>query len=273
MGSVAASFALSAHAAGVVVQCNAPVARILVEDHRAVGVVLKDGTTHLARDIVSATAPQATLLGLVGAQHLDAGLTRSLSILPGKGNVAKLHLALDRVPEIAVENARFVIADSLNQVERAFNPSKYGELPDRPVLEFIMDQSGAPNSGAVISACIPFASYDLKQGWDKGRKALTNSVMARLEEHAPGIGKSVVHGELLAPPDIEAKYGVPGGHWHHVDMAADRMLMLRPLHELAGYSSTIPGLTLCGAGTHPGGGICGISGLNAAKTIIAGGAI
>ncbi len=273
MGAVAASFAASARAAGVELRCGANVARILVEDHRAVGVILADGSEVRARQVVSATSPQATLLGMVGPAHLDAGLVRSLSILPGKGNVAKLLLALDGVPDLAGMAGRFVVADSLNEVERAFNPSKYGEVPDRPVFEFVMDKSGTPDGAAVISACIPFAPYDLKQGWDKGRKALTKAVMARLEKHSPGIGKSVVHAELLAPPDLESKYGIPGGHWHHVDMSADRMLMLRPLHELAGYQSTIPGLTLCGAGSHPGGGISGISGLNAAQSVIAGDAV
>lgn len=273
MGTVAAAFAASARASGVVLRCGAKVARILVEDYRAVGVVLADGSEIRARVIVSATSPQSTLLGLVGAQHLDSGLVRALSILPGKGNVAKLHLALDRVPDLAGMSGRFVIADSLNEVERAFNPSKYGELPERPVFEFVLDKSGAPDSACVVSACIPYAPFDLKQGWDKGRKVLTKAVMSRLEEHAPGIDKTVVHAELLAPPDLEAKYGIPGGHWHHVDMSADRMLMLRPLHELAGYQSTIPGLTLCGAGSHPGGGICGISGLNAAQSVIAGDAV
>ena len=270
MGAVAAAFAGSARANGVELRCDVRVAQIVVEDHRAVGVILADGSAVRARQVLSATAPQATLLGLVGAKHLDAGLVRSLSILPGKGNVAKLHLALDRVPEAAGMPGRFVIADSLNEVEQAFNPSKYGELPDRPVFEFVLDRSGAPEGASVISACIPFAPFDLKQGWDKGRDILTKSVLTRLEEHCPGIGKSVVHAELLAPPDLAARYGIPGGHWHHVDMSADRLLMLRPLHELAGYQSTIAGLTLCGAGTHPGGGICGISGLRAAQSVIAG---
>lgn len=271
LGAVAEAFAASARAAGVELRCGAKVARILVENYRVVGVVLADGSEVRARRVMSATSPQGTLLGLVGAQHLDAGLVRSLSILPGKGNVAKLHLALDRVPDLAKQgDARFVVADSLNEVERAFNPSKYGELPERPVFEFVLDKSGAPDGAAVISACIPFAPFDLKQGWDKGRKALTKAALARLEEYSPGISKSVVHAELLAPLDLEAKYGIPGGHWHHVEMSADRMLMLRPLHELAGYQSTVPGLTLCGAGSHPGGGICGISGLNAAQAVIAG---
>lgn len=122
----------------------------------------------------------------------------------------------------------------------------------------------------MLSACIAFTPHDLKHGWDKGRKALTKAATARLEEYSPGIGKSVLHAELLAPPDLEARFGIPGGHWHHGDFSADRMLMLRPLHELAGYRSTLPGLTLCGAGSHPGGGICGISGLNAARAVIAG---
>ncbi len=267
-GSVAAAFAAAALRAGVEIRVNAPVAKVLIEDHRVCGVVLADGSEIRARDAVSALAPQVTMLNLVGPSHLDAGLVRALGLLPVQGNVAKLHLALDRVPDIAP--GRHVVADDLNQIERAFNPSKYGELTDVPVFEFVVDDKAAPQGAAVLSAAIPFAPYALKAGWENGRKALAKAVLGRLEQVAPTIGKSVLHAELLAPADVEERFGIAGGHWHHVEMSADRMLMLRPLHELAGYRSTIPGLTLCGAGTHPGGGISGIAGLNAARSVIAG---
>lgn len=271
MGRVVSAFEAAARKAGAEIRTAARVGRVLVEDRRACGVVLEDGSEFRASSILSATSPRTTMLGLVGARHLDAGLVQALAHLPAKGNVAKLHLALDKMPDFGGQTSgRFVVADGLNQIERAFNPSKYHHLPDEPVFEFVLGTE-APRGAAVLSAAIPFAAHDLKEGWDKGRAILTKAVLTRLEKLSPGIGKTVLHAELLAPPDLEARFGLAGGHWHHVDMSADRMLMLRPLHELAGYGSTLPGLTLCGAGTHPGGGISGISGLNAAKTIIAGG--
>ena len=194
------------------------------------------------------------------------------------GDAAKLHLALDRPPEFLGVRAedhrgRLVIAASTDHVERAFNPSKYGEFSPEPVMEITLpslaDPSLAPDGACVLSAVVQYAPYALKEGWETGKPRFLKAVMAQLEAHAPGIGKSVRHAELLTPLDIEQRYRMPGGHCHHGELQADQMLMSRPVSGAAGYGTPIDGLYLCGAGSHPGGGVSGVPGLNAARHIIA----
>jgi phytoene dehydrogenase-like protein len=263
----AAPWVAAATRAGVSIRTSASVARLTLAEGRIAGVTLDDGTEVRARSVISTLDPATTLLDLAGARHLDAGLVRDLTLLPTKGNVAKIHLALSIVP--GLPRGRHVRAGSVDEIERAFNPSKYGDLPEVPVFEFVVRTAGAPPGAALLSVAVPFVSSELKSGWTKGRPALLARVMKGLERLMPGIGKNVIASEVLAPPDIESTYGLPGGHWHHVDFSADRMLMLRPLHDLAGYRSTIPGLWLSGAGAHPGGGLTGLPGLLAAETLLA----
>jgi len=195
-----------------------------------------------------------------------------------KGDIAKLHLALDKPPVfngVSAENlrGRLVIAPSPDHVERAFNPSKYGEFSPEPVMEITLpslaDPSLAPSGACVLSANVQYAPYALREGWDLGRPKFLAAIMATLERYSPGIGKSVRHAELLTPADIEAHYLMQGGHWHHGELQADQMLMSRPVSGAAGYDTPIEHLFLCGAGSHPGGGISGVPGLNAARRIIA----
>jgi phytoene dehydrogenase-like protein len=195
-----------------------------------------------------------------------------------KGDAAKLHLALDRVPEFLRvkpedHRGRLVIAPSADHVERAFNPAKYGEFSLEPVMEItlpsLVDPALAPDGACVLSAIVQYAPYALKEGWAKGKPKFLKAVLAQLEAHAPGIGKTIRHAELLTPLDIETRYRIPGGHWHHGELQADQMLMSRPVFGAAGYDTPVEQLFLCGAGSHPGGGVSGAPGLNAARHIIA----
>ena len=169
---------------------------------------------------------------------------------------------------------RLVIASSADHVERAFNPAKYGEFSPEPVMEITLpslaDASLAPVGGCVLSANVQYAPYALKEGWDACKPKFLAAVMAQLEAHAPGIGKLVRHAELLTPADIEARYRMPGGHWHHGELQADQMLFSRPVSGWSGYDTPIDGLFLAGAGSHPGGGVSGAPGMNAAKRVMEG---
>ena len=194
-----------------------------------------------------------------------------------KGDAAKLHLALDRVPQFAGlktehHRGRLVIAPSTNHVERAFNPAKYGEFSPEPVMEITLpslaDPSAAPAGGCVLSAVVQYAPYALAEGWDVGKPKFLAAILAVLEAHAPGIGKTVRHAELLTPADIEPQFRMPGGHWHHGELQADQMLMSRPVFGAEGYDTPVDGLFLAGAGSHPGGGISGAPGFNAAQRIL-----
>ena len=277
MGAIVSAIAASASAAGVVVRPKAEVAKILIEKGRAVGVVLENAEEIRARTIVSAINPSTTF-NLVGARELDTGFVRKVKNIRMLGDAAKLHLALDRPPEFLGVRAedhrgRLVIAASIDHVERAFNPSKYGRFSPEPVLEIVLpslaDPSLAPDGACILSAVVQYAPYGLKDSWEAGKPKFLKAIMAQLEAHAPGIGKAVRHAELLTPLDIEQRYRMPGGHWHHGELQADQMLMSRPVSGAAGYGTPIDGLYLCGAGSHPGGGVSGVPGLNAARHIIA----
>lgn len=278
MGAVITAIRSAAEKAGVTIRTAAPVARIVVEKGRAVGVALDSGEMLHARTIVSAINPATTMLDLVGPREIDTGFVRKVKNIRMKGDAAKLHLALDRPPQFSGVDAaghkgRLVIAPSPDHVERAFNPSKYGEFSAEPVMEITLpslsDPSLAPAGACVLSAVVQYAPYALKEGWDVGKPKFFRAVMAQLEPYAPGIGKSVLHAELLTPADIEAHCRMPGGHWHHGELQADQMLMSRPVSGWSGYDTPVEGLFLAGAGSHPGGGVSGAPGLNAAKRIVA----
>ena len=278
MGAVITAIRSAAEKAGVTIRTAAPVARIIVEKGRAVGVALDSGEMLHARTIVSAINPATTMLDLVGPREIDTGFVRKVKNIRMKGDAAKLHLALDRPPQFSGVDAaghkgRLVIAPSPDHVERAFNPSKYGEFSAEPVMEITLpslsDPSLAPAGACVLSAVVQYAPYALKEGWDAGKPKFLKAIMTQLETYAPGIGKSVLHTELLTPADIEARYRMPGGHWHHGELQADQMLMSRPVSGWSGYDTPVEGLFLAGAGSHPGGGVSGAPGLNAAKRIIA----
>ncbi|UCI30274.1 phytoene desaturase family protein [Mesorhizobium sp. B4-1-4] len=278
MGAVVAAIRASAEKAGVTIRTSSPVARIVVEKSRAVGVALDTGEELRARTIVSAINPATTFLAIVGPRELDTGFVRKVKNIRMNGDAAKLHLALDRPPrftgaDAAAHKGRLVIAPSPDHVERAFNPSKYGEFSPEPVMEITLpslaDPSLAPDGACVLSAVVQYAPYALKEGWDAGKPKFLEAIMAQLEAYAPGIGKSVVHAELLTPADIETRYRMPGGHWHHGELQADQMLVSRPVSGWSGYDTPLEGLFLAGAGSHPGGGVSGAPGLNAARRIIA----
>lgn len=278
MVAVVEAIRAAAEKAGAELRANVPVARILIEKGRAAGVALKDGSTVRAKTVVSAINPRTTFVDLVGARELDTGFVRRLLAVRMKGNVAKLHLALDRAPAFSGVSAaghkgRLVIAPSSDAVENAFNPAKYGAFSPEPVMEVVLpslsDAALAPEGACVLSANVMFAPYALKEGWDKGRPRFLAAAMAQLERFAPGIGATVVASELLTPLDIEARFSMPGGHWHHGELQPDQMLMSRPVFGAGGYDTPVDGLFLAGSGSHPGGGVSGVPGMNAARHLMA----
>ena len=195
-----------------------------------------------------------------------------------RGNAAKLHLALDGLPTIEGLDKkdfgqRMVIAPDENYVERAFNPAKYGEFSPDPVLEMtfptLRDTLLAPTGKHVMSAIVQYAPYQLKGGWtDEARDAFTKAVMNKLAEYAPDLPQRVTATELLTPVDIEKEFHITGGHWHHGELTLDQFLFVRPVGGAAQYAMPLEGLYLCGAGTHPGGGVSGAAGRNAARVIL-----
>lgn len=279
MGAVIAAMEGAAMATGVEIRTRAPVHHILIEQDRVLGAVLPDGEVLKSPTVVSAADPVTTLMGLVGPEHLDTDTVRRLRAIRAKGNVARLHLALDGLPEFSGLDGeqlghRLVLARSLDAIERAFDCAKYGAFSPEPAMEVVIpslsDPSLTPEGKHVLSANLQFAPYALKQGWESGKAELHEAALATLERHAPGIRKLIVHAELLTPLDIEKRCRMPGGHWHHGEITVDQLFSLRPFQAAAQYRSPVAGLWLASAGSHPGGNIMGLAGANAARAVVAG---
>lgn len=277
MGAVAAAMAKAAAAAGVTLRTGVRVESLIIADDKATGVRLAGGEEISAPTVISAINPKTTFLNLVGPGHLDTGFVNRVRNMKSRGAAAKLHLALKGTPDFrgADLKTRLVIASSEEDVERSYNAVKYGEVPKRPVMEIVIPSAHeagfAPAGQHVLSAVVQFAPHMPKAGHDAARAEMLENTLAMLEEHAPGIRGMIAHAELLMPYDIEARYGMVGGNWHHGELSVEQMLFMRPVIGAAQYETPIPGLWLASAGTHPGGGISGASGWNAAERIIKGG--
>lgn len=278
MGSVTAALRKAAEEAGAEVRTGAAVSRILVEDDRAVGVALDGGEAVTAKAVISNADPKSTFLCLLGPRHLDAGFVRRVHNLRSRGDAAKLHLALDGRPEFSGLNeaqirGRLLIAPSIMEIEEAFNSAKYGEASQEPAMEIVVpslgDPSLAPEGKHVLSAIAIYAPYGLKEGWEKAKERFKKRLIERIALYAPEIEKQIVAAELLTPADLEKRFGMAGGHWHHGELTVDQMLMNRPVPGAHQYAAPLPGLYLCGAGAHPGGGVMGAAGMNAARQVIA----
>jgi len=278
MGTVTAALAAAAQAHGATIRTAAPVKHVVMDGARAVGVELDGGEQIRAAKVVSNADPKTTFLKLVGARNIEAGFVRRIHNIRMRGDAAKLHLALDALPQFKGLNeselgGRLVIAPDLVYVEHAFDHAKYAEYSAAPAIEItlpsIHDRSLAPESGHVLSAVAQYAPYNLKNGWDSARDTFANLLIDRIADFAPDIRDKIHAIELLTPVDIEAKFGITGGHWHHGELTLDQFLFVRPVPGAAQYSTPVDGLYLCGAGSHPGGGVMGLAGRNAARELIA----
>jgi phytoene dehydrogenase-like protein len=277
MGAVSDAFAKAATAAGANIRLSAPVKNITLNGDRVAGVVLANGETLSADVVVSNADPKRTLFELLGARHLETGFVHRVRHFRTKGMAAKLHLALDSLPEFsrlsaALAGERLVIAPDLVYLEHAFDAAKYGENSPHPALEIsiptVHDRSLAPAGKHVLSAVVQYAPYDAAASTDAAKAGLLENTLAVLEAYAPGIRGKVIASQLLLPADLEREFRLTGGHWHHGELALDQMLMLRPVPGAAQYAMPVNGLYLCGAGAHPGGGVMGCAGKNAAQAVI-----
>lgn len=277
MGAVTDALAAAAKAAGATIRTSAPVARIVLEGDRVSGVELGDGEMLPAATVVSNADPVATLLGLVGARHLETGFVHRIHHLRRRGTAAKLHLALENLPAFDRVSAqqigeRLLIAPDPVYVDRAFDASKYGECSAAPVLEITLpsvhDTTLAPGGKHVMSAIVQYAPFDPRASTGAARNDFLETVIGTLERHAPSIRQQIIASELLLPADIERDFRITGGHWHHGELALEQFMMLRPVPFAAQYAMPVNGLYLCGAGCHPGGGVMGSAGRNAARAVL-----
>ena len=278
MGSVSDELAHIARAAGVTIRTSMPVKRIVINNGIAVGVETASGENFDSDTVVSNVDPKRTIMDLVGARHVETGFTRRISHFRCRGNAAKLHLALDGLPSIdGLQKKdfanRLLIAVDEHYVERSFNPAKYGKASPEPIMEITFpsfrDESLAPTGKHVMSAIVQYAPYELEGGWDDAAKqSFLETCIKTLSKYAPDIESRITASELLTPADIEEQFHITGGHWHHGELTLDQFWFVRPVCSSAQYAMPIDGLYLCGAGAHPGGGVSGAAGRNAAKTIL-----
>lgn len=281
MGRLADALADAARAAGAALRLEAPVARIDLVGDRAAGVVLEDGEEIPADVVVSSADPRHTFETLVEPGALPESFARGVRAIDFRSPVFKLNLALSELPrfrirdrdDLPLSGTIHVGAQDLDALERAFDDARAGSVSARPLVELtlpsVLDSSLAPAGQHVASVFAQYAPA-LEPGdpaWPVLRDRMRDAVLAAVEEVAPGFSSSILHLEVLAAPDLERIFGLSGGNIFHGAMTPDRLHLLRPLPGWARYRSPIRGLYLCGAGTHPGGGVMGACGRNAALEI------
>ena len=280
LGSLTAALASAARAAGADIRTNAVVHRIQVKDGRVAGVSLTSGEDLQARAVVSNVDPRRTLLGLVDPVELEPGFLARVRNYRAAGTVAKINLALSELPvftarpnDVAALQGLIHIGPELNYLERAFDASKYGAWSPRPYLQVtipsVTDPTLAPAGAHVMSVTAQYAPYRLRfADWNEASARFADAVVDVLAEYAPNLKASILHRQVITPADLESEYGLTGGHIFHGELALDQLFAMRPLLGWAQYRTPIHGLFLCGAGTHPGYGVSGLSGLNAAREIL-----
>ncbi len=282
MGALTQALAKIATEAGAEIRTNATVARVQIREGRAVGVVLENGEEIPAQAVVSNADPRTTFLKLVDAAELDPSFLNKIQNYRAHGTVAKLNLALSSLPkfiglkeEDAAErlSGRIHIGPDIDYLERAFDAAKYGDFSPQPYMDItipsLTDSSLAPVGAHVMSIHAQFAPYKLKNGdWDSRRQELGDAIVNALSDYLPGLTNLIAARQVITPLDLERTYGLSGGHIHHGEMSLDQLFAFRPLIGWAKYRTPIKNLFLCGAGTHPGGGITGACGFNASREII-----
>jgi phytoene dehydrogenase-like protein len=277
MGAITEALATAARASGATIRTGSPVKRITLEGDAVSGVELESAERLTAGTVISNADPARTLLQLLGARHLETPVAHRIRHFRAKGMAAKLHLALDGLPRfdgLGAENAgeRLVIAPDAHYIEAAFDQAKYGRCSSEPALEItipsVHDKTLAPAGKHVLSAVVQYAPFDPRASTDAARAEFLDRTLGVLERYAPGLRSQVVASQLLLPADIEREFRISGGHWHHGELALDQFLMLRPIPGAAQYAMPVNGLYLCGAGAHPGGGVMGCAGKNAAQAVL-----
>ena len=284
MGALTQAMASAAQAAGAEIRTGADVIEIRVKDGAATGVVLDTGEEINAKAVISNADPKRSLLKLTDPTHLSPDFVQKLQHYRGNGTVAKVNLALSALPTFtALKNAdnaaiqgRIHIGPEIDYLERAFDESKYGEFSKQPYLEAtipsLTDPTLAPDGKHVMSIYMQYAPYKLKGGWDQDgdaqRKALGQTVVQTLAQYAPDLPEKILTHQIITPLDLEETYGLTGGQIFHGDLALDQFFTMRPLLDWARYRTPIENLYLCGSGTHPGAGLTGGSGANAAREIL-----
>lgn len=275
LGALAEALGKAATTAGVEIRTGARVQRIRVADEGVAGVMLESGKELPAHQVLSGVDPRTTLLELLEPGWLEPDIVSAVDNIRMRGTVSVVRLALATLPAFGASDeaslaGRIQIGPTLEYLERAFDPAKYGELPAHPSLEItipsLTDESLAPAGKHVMHVWVQYTPFALREGtWESERQRLGDTVVSTIEEYAPGFSATIEQVDVLTPADIQARWSITGGHPYHGEMAMDQVLYLRPVPGWYDYRTPVAGLYLCGPGCHPGGGITGLPGRNAAR--------
>ena len=281
MGAITQAMASAARKFGAEIRTCAPVGRILVRDGRVSGVALEDGTEILAKVVVSNADPKRTFLGLVEQKELPEDFRSAIAGIKMDGPCAKVNFVLSEEPRVngmprefeKSQRALFTLVPSLEFAERCYDIAKLGEIPEELWVDCVVasnvDPSLAPEGRHVMTCFIQYVPYRLKKGtWDENRELLGDRVVRKIGEYAPNVPGSVVARQVLTPLDLERTYSLTEGNIFHGDLNLEQLFFMRPVAGFAQYRTPVDGLYLCGAGAHPGGGVTGAPGHNAARQVL-----
>lgn len=281
MGALSEAIAAAAQSRGAEIRTAAEVQKILVSNGRARGVVLNSGEELQAEVVVSNLTPHQTFLNLVDKSELPSELVHGIRSYRSEGTSCKINLTLSGLPDFRAlpgapgpqHRATMHICPSIEYVERAWDDAKYGRPSRSPLLELTVptmyDPSLAPAGKHVMGIFLQYAPYTLRDAnWDDLREPFADRVLELIEEYAPGFRSLVIERQVLTPLDLERRFGLTGGNIFHGEMSLDQMFVMRPVPSCSRYATPVRGLYLCGSGTHPGGGVMGAPGYNAAREIL-----
>ena len=278
-GNLAETLLKSAESAGVEIRTSSTVQSIDVANGVCSGVTLEGGETITAAKVVSGLDPTHTFIKLVGPAELNPSFFTQVRNIKYRGSAVRIHFALNSLPEIkGVSQDQmgtvFSVSPSIKYIERAADAAKYGRIAEDPYVEFtipsLINPDFAPDGKHVLSATVQYAPYHLRgQNWtDDLKDQCKNNVVATLENYIPGFSAQIKSSAVFSPMDLENKFGLTEGNLNHGEMTLDQFFFMRPTISSAQYKSPIENLYLCGPGTHPGGGIHGTNGFNAAQEIL-----
>ena len=277
MGSITQALAAAGKKLGVEIRTGATVARVKVKNGRARSVVLDDSTEFRARMVLSNADPKRTFLGLLDANELSEDFLSSVRGIKMDGPCAKVNMVLAEEPRFTgtsptatpLERTFYTLVPSLEFAERCYDIAKFGEIPEELWVDCVVssnaDPSLAPPGKHILTCFVQYVPYRLRDGnWDEKRELLGDRVVKKIAEYAPNVPGTIVARQVLTPLDLERTYGLTEGNIFHGDLRLDQLFFMRPIPGWSQYRTPIDGLYLCGAGAHPGGGVTGAPGRNAA---------
>ena len=277
MGAITQALASAARKFGAEILTSSAVMKIDVRDGISRGVILEDGTTISSRMVLSNADPKRTFLGLVEASQLPEDFRHAVAGIKMDGPCAKVNFVLSEEPRVtgmppdfaASQRSLFTLVPSLAFAERCYDIAKFGDIPEQLWVDCVVasnvDSTLAPRDKHVMTAFIQYVPFRLRQGtWDEKRELLGDRVVKKIAEYAPNVPNSIIARQVLTPLDLERTYGLTEGNIFHGDLSLEQLFFMRPVPGWSQYRTPVAGLYLCGAGAHPGGGVTGAPGYNAA---------